>query len=81
LKVVNLYNHPVTVKINTPTGVSYIHLAHRGRADLHDGAYVDNNFLVMNPKVKVLGQEAQEQPQQVMAKIHKSEPHATIKGA
>ena len=56
MKVVNLYNHPVQVKLNTSSGVQYAHIAAKGNVDLPEDYSVDNNYMVMHPKVIIRGQ-------------------------
>jgi hypothetical protein len=53
-KVINLNTHPVSVRVNTPSGVDYVYVMPRGRVDLQEGFSVDHNWLVGEPRVRVV---------------------------
>lgn len=52
-KVINLNTHPVSVRINTPSGPDCVYLMPRAKVDLPEGASIDKNWLSQEPKVLV----------------------------
>lgn len=43
--VINTNNHPVPVKVDTPTGSDTVHIAAKGRVKLPAGVKVNTNWL------------------------------------
>jgi hypothetical protein len=52
--IINLNNHPVHAKINTPKGSDYVHIMPKGRVTLPTEVTVDGNWLAGADKVKVV---------------------------
>lgn len=57
--VINMNTHPVSVKINGPQGVDFVHLVKRGRVTLPEGTKVDTNWLAGAANIKVFDTETQ----------------------
>jgi len=56
IKILNMGLHPAAVQILTEDQkVDYVHLAPKAKVDLPEGAVPSDNWLALNPKVKVMG--------------------------
>lgn len=52
--IINLNNHPVHAKINTPKGSDCVHIMPKGRVTLPSEVTVDSNWLASEDKIKVI---------------------------
>lgn len=54
MQVINLNTHPVSVKLREENGsVNYVYVQPRSRVTLPAAVTVDQNWLAMQPKVRV----------------------------